>query len=169
MKKRKATKWLLLLGGMLMTVHLTGCAAEPDSGHTSEHHSSTEHVAGDLREETGSVRELPSFLSGADPWVVQVYQTAAENASLLDHIPCYCGCGQSVGHRSNRDCFVHEIKSDGNIVWDSHGTKCGTCLEIAEEAAALKKQGKSVKEIREYIDQKYKEGYAPPTPTPMPS
>jgi hypothetical protein len=32
----------------------------------------------------------------------------------------------------------------------------------------MKKQGKSVQEIRKFIDEKYKEGYAKPTQTPMP-
>jgi Protein of unknown function with PCYCGC motif len=32
----------------------------------------------------------------------------------------------------------------------------------------MKQEGKSIKEIRHYIDEKYKEGYAKPTKTPMP-
>ena len=32
----------------------------------------------------------------------------------------------------------------------------------------MKQKGKSTLEIRNYIDNKYKEGYGKPTPTPMP-
>ena len=32
----------------------------------------------------------------------------------------------------------------------------------------MKQKGKSTLEIRKYIDNKYKEGYGKPTPTPMP-
>ena len=34
--------------------------------------------------------------------------------------------------------------------------------------ASMKQKGKSTLEIRNYIDNKYKEGYGKPTPTPMP-
>jgi hypothetical protein len=64
---------------------------------------------------------------------------------------------------------VKQINKNGEITWDSHGTTCGACLEIAAESAALKEQGKSVLEIRTYIDKKYKEGFAKPTPTPIPA
>jgi hypothetical protein len=42
-------------------------------------------------------------------------------------------------------------------------------MEIAVESAKMKKEGKSDKEIRTYIDNTYKNGYATPTDTPMPA
>lgn len=66
------------------------------------------------------------------------------------------------------NCFVKKINEDGSVVWDDHGTRCGVCLEIAAESMKMKQEGKSIKEIRNYIDEKYKEGYAKPTKTPMP-
>lgn len=164
----KRPVWTLFATAVLV-VSLAGCSSTPAANQPKESQPATEHAAGDLRETTKNVNQLPSFINGLDPMVSQVYQVAAQNASLLEWIPCYCGCGQSAGHKSNRDCFIQEIKKDGTVVWDSHGTKCGTCLEIAAESAALKKQGKSTLEIRKYIDNKYKEGFAKPTPTPMPS
>lgn len=133
---------------------------------TEEASSHSEHR--DLQETTKSIKDLPSFLNGLDPQIRQVYQIAAQNEALLSWIPCYCGCGESAGHRSNRDCFIKEVKANGEIVWDSHGTTCGTCLQIALESVKLKQQGKSDLEIRNYIDHQYSEGYAKPTPTPMP-
>ncbi|WP_413059394.1 PCYCGC motif-containing (lipo)protein [Sporosarcina sp. 179-K 3D1 HS] len=42
------------------------------------------------------------------------------------------------------------------------------CLpETAVRSVHLKQEGKSVKEIRQFIDDTYKEGYAEPTDTPM--
>ncbi len=60
----------------------------------------------------------------------------------------------------------HENKRDGKVVWDDHGTKCGVCLEIAAQSVSDLESGKSIKQIRQSIDEKYKSGYAKPTPTP---
>ncbi|OYD55997.1 hypothetical protein CGZ90_19920, partial [Fictibacillus aquaticus] len=70
------------------------------------------------------------------------------------------------GHKNNYDCFVFENKKSGAIVWDDHGTKCGVCLEIAAKSVLDYSKGKSIKEIRNTIDETYKQGYAKPTPTP---
>lgn len=48
-------------------------------------------------------------------------------------------------------------------------TRCGVCLEIAVTASKMKSEGKSDKEIRHFIDETYKEGYADATDTPMPA
>ena len=81
-------------------------------------------------------------------------------------IPCYCGCGESVGHKTIKIALFVKLKN-GEVVWDSHATTCVNCLEIAVESASMKQKGKSTLEIRNYIDNKYKEGYGKPTPTPM--
>ncbi|PTN32162.1 PCYCGC domain-containing protein, partial [Bacillus sp. Rc4] len=96
-----------------------------------------------------------------------LYKAAAMNKELLENIPCYCGCGESVGHKSNYDCFVYKYKKDNSIVWDDHGTNCNVCLEIAAKSISKFKEGKSSNEVRKLIDEEYKEGYAKPTPTPQ--
>jgi hypothetical protein len=157
---------------VLLPIFAMALAACNQAG-TSDHHrhaagpSSVNTLSGDLREETAADK-LPSFLKDHDPRVVAVYQAAAKHPELLEKIPCFCGCGKSAGHRSNKSCFIHDEKPDGRLVWDSHGVGCGVCQQIAMESVQMKEQGKSVKEIRGYIDQKYKEGFAEPTPTPMP-
>ncbi|MFC3885174.1 PCYCGC motif-containing (lipo)protein [Bacillus songklensis] len=135
---------------------------------TSEEAESTheEHVSGDLREETASADSLPKFLADKPDDMKILYQAAAQHQELLENIPCYCGCGESAGHTSNYDCFVHDNKENGAVVWDDHGTRCGVCLEIAAESITDYSKGKSIKEIRQNIDEKYKEGYAKPTLTP---
>ena len=125
-----------------------------------------QHVTGDLREETASVDNLPQFLAAKSDDMKVLYQAAANHQELLENLPCYCGCGESAGHTSNYDCFVYDNKENGAVVWDDHGTRCGVCLEIAAESIIDYSEGKSIKEIRQTIDEKYKEGYAKPTPTP---
>jgi hypothetical protein len=161
----------LLSIGLLTAALLTGCGSQDNHHEGHQNHSAHQQHApnGDLQELTASVEQLPSFLDNLDPRIVEAYKIAAANRDLLKWIPCYCGCGESAGHLHNGHCFIKEEKADGSIVWDDHGTRCGTCMEIAVVSAKLKQDGKSVKEIRQFIDNAFKEGYAKPTPTPMPS
>jgi len=125
---------------------------------------------GDLQEVTESAAVLPKFMDGKPEDMRLVYQVAANADDILTYMPCYCGCGESAGHGSNLNCFVDEIREDGSVVWDDHGTRCLVCLEIAAKSVQMKQEGKSMKEIREYIDSTYGDGsYAEPTNTPMPA
>ncbi|MBY0029759.1 hypothetical protein H7K20_21990 [Priestia aryabhattai] len=81
-------------------------------------------------------------------------------------MPCYCGCGEAEGHKSNYDCFIHENKEDGKAVRDDHRTKCEVCLEIATKSMSDLRSSKLIKQIRQSIDEKYKNSYAKPTPAP---
>lgn len=146
------------------TVILGACGNNQET--REEGHEHAEHVTGDLREETAGVDSLPKFLTAKSDDMKVLYQAAANHQELLENIPCYCGCGESAGHTSNYDCFVYDNKENGAVVWDDHGTRCGVCLEIAAESIVDYSKGKSIKEIRQMIDTKYKEGYAKPTPTP---
>ncbi len=124
---------------------------------------------GDLQEMTASANVLPSFLDDKPEDMRLVYQVAGTATDILDYMPCYCGCGESAGHGSNTNCFIDEIREDGSVVWDDHGTRCLVCLEIAVQSVQMTQEGKSLKEIREFIDETYNEGYAAPTDTPMPA
>lgn len=151
-----------LLMGLAVLLLIAACGNEGASSHT--------HAApnGDLREETASLDKLPAFLAGHPEQTVLAYQAAAALRDTLQWIPCYCGCGESAGHRSNLHCFIHEVREDGTVVWDDHGTRCGVCVNIALQSAGMKSQGKSDLEIRHWIDDTYKSGYASPTKTQMP-
>ncbi|TCP55512.1 uncharacterized protein with PCYCGC motif [Tumebacillus sp. BK434] len=124
---------------------------------------------GDIQEVTAGAKSYPQFLIKTNTKIKQSYAAAIDNLDVLKNMPCYCGCGDHAGHKSNAECFVKDVRANGEVVWDDHGTRCDTCMNIALESAELKKEGKTVKEIRTIIDNKYKEGYAKPTPTPMPS
>lgn len=146
---------------LLSAIFIAGCSnAQQEPGN----HEQT--ASGDIREETESAEVLPNFLGDKPEEIKEIYLNAARNRELLEHIPCYCGCGESAGHQNSYDCFVAENKKDGAVVWDEHGTKCGVCLEIAATSIQDYQSGKSIKEIRKKIDETYKEGYAEPTPTP---
>lgn len=151
---------------------LGACGSESGTSGESHElvHGEQHHLPnGDLQEVTASADDLPAFLSDKPEDMRLVYRLAGKSADILEWMPCYCGCGESAGHGSNLNCFVDEIREDGSVVWDDHGTRCLVCLEIAVKSVQLNQEGKSLKEIREFIDDMYKEGYAPPTKTPMPA
>ncbi|TFE30677.1 hypothetical protein E2980_02525 [Cohnella luojiensis] len=157
-KLKKLTFVVLGLGAFA----LTACAVKNDASHIG--HAPN----GDLREVTASAGKMPSFLK-EQPNAVQVaYQAAGKLGDTLQWIPCYCGCGDSAGHKSNLNCFINEVREDGSVEWDDHGTRCGVCLQIAMVSVQMKQQGKTNLEIREYVDGKYSKGFAAATDTPMP-
>ncbi|MCH1625429.1 PCYCGC domain-containing protein [Fredinandcohnia quinoae] len=162
MKIKSVLLSLFLLSSMI----ISGCSSDTDSSHKDEQHDDQAAQLGDIREETESIEDLPAFLAKFPEEMSVIYTAAAENQELLESMPCYCGCGDSVGHKDNYDCFVFDNKKDGSLVWDDHGTKCNVCLEIAAKSIKEYQDGKSIKEIRTMIDEQYKEGYANPTPTP---
>lgn len=158
-------KWMIL-GIVSTSIVLTGCGKEKSS---SEHESHSHHeieTTADIREETKSNEILPTFLDDKDENMKVVYRSVGKHKELLEKIPCYCGCGDTVGHTSSYDCFIYENKVGGAVVWDDHATRCGICLDIAAQSVIEYSQGKSIKQIRNDIDEKYKKGYGKPTPTP---
>lgn len=65
------------------------------------------------------VSQLSAQVRSAPPVVQEAYRFAIANPDVLSNMPCYCGCG-NMGHMSNLDCFVQEVKPDGSIVFDYH-------------------------------------------------
>jgi hypothetical protein len=61
----------------------------------------------------------PAFVTEADPEVQRLYAFQIEHGELMRYMPCFCGCGQSAGHRSNRDCYVQAVNPDGSVVLDA--------------------------------------------------
>lgn len=156
---------------LLSVLFLFACTSEePSKSSNNESHDHKEQqVTGDIQETTASADVLPSFLEDKSETMRLAYQIAGQASHILKWMPCYCGCAESAGHESNLNCFIQEMKEDGQIVWDDHGTRCIVCVEIALNSVKMHKEGKSLKEIRNSIDETYKEGYAKPTPTEMPA
>lgn len=164
-------KYSLFLTLLLVLSACSGGTAEQkntnDANITEENHIQHNHLSGDLQELT-AIDELPTFLQSQPEEIAAVYEIVFNYADDLQWIPCYCGCGESAGHRSSLNCFIAEINED-TILWDDHGTRCLVCLETALESAKRSYDGQAIEDIRKYIDEKYKEGYAEPTPTAMPA
>ena len=63
--------------------------------------------------------DWPSFVTEGDPEVRRLYEFQITHGELMRYMPCFCGCGQNAGHRSNRDCYVKSVNADGSVVLDS--------------------------------------------------
>jgi len=151
---------------VMMAVILSACGGKKDTNNDIT--SVNDGSMGDLRVETSSVNELPSFLNDHHENMQVLYRGVANHQELLEHIPCYCGCGDSVGHDHNLDCFIHDTNEDDGVTWDDHATRCQVCLDIAAESIVEFQEGNSVNEVRQLIEDKYEgKGYPEATDTPQ--
>ena len=71
---------------------------------------------------TTAAIQLPTFVytPTAPKNAVTAYKFALEHPELLSKVPCYCGCGEEAGHKSNLDCFV-KTRSGSDVTFDDHG------------------------------------------------
>ena len=97
---------------------------------------------------------MPAEMKSAPAAVRQAYQFAAANPDLMKQIPCYCGCDDE-GHTSNYDCYVSGVEANGTVTYDPHALGCSICVDITQDVMRLLKQGKTVPDIKTYIDQIY--------------
>lgn len=89
---------------------------------------------------------LPKVL----PWTEFAGNACAENAyffasqirSVLYQQPCYCPCGEELGHTCLLDCFTRP---------DKHAAICGTCLQEAIFVYHQTMQGVNARTIRAKI------------------
>ena len=100
------------------------------------------------------VNVLPAEIREAPPVVQESYQFAIANPETLQQLPCYCGCGD-MGHTSNYSCYVQSQTEDGEIEYDTHALGCSICVDITQDAMRLIREGKSLPEIRTYVDETY--------------
>ena len=97
---------------------------------------------------------MPAEVKSAPTTVKQAYQFAVANSSIMKQIPCYCGCG-AAGHTSNYSCYVSGVEADGKVTFDTHALGCSICVDITQDTMRLFKQGKTVSEIKAFVDQTY--------------
>ena len=97
---------------------------------------------------------MPDTVQSAAAATQQAYQFAAANPDVMQHIPCYCGCG-SQGHTSNYACYIKSVDDKGQPVFDSHALGCSICVDITQDAMRLTKQGQSPQQIKAYVDRTY--------------
>lgn len=142
MLRRRSSKVLALLACLAVAATLlsgcaTGSAEEPDHGL---------HLA--------PLAEMPADVQAAPVMVQDAYRFAAANPDVLEQLPCYCGCG-AMGHTSNYACYVAGRDEAGQLQFDSHALGCGICVDITADAMRLLKEGRTVAEIRTYVDATY--------------
>ena len=129
-----------LLIGLIAFTNLSACSVQSQSSNVHLNLASIDH--------------MPAELQNAPVSVQEAYQFAAANPDTLMEIPCYCGCG-SVGHTSNYACYVSNVDDKGNITFDNHALGCSICVDITQDVMRMIKAGKSLPEIRSYIDTTY--------------
>jgi len=100
------------------------------------------------------LEQMLAEVQTAPPAVREAYQFAAANPETMQALPCYCGCGP-MGHTSNYSCYVAGENEDGSLEFDTHALGCSICVDITQDAMRLLKQGKSVPEVRAYVDRTY--------------
>ncbi|MBI5946977.1 MAG: hypothetical protein HY875_02425 [Chloroflexi bacterium] len=108
---------------------------------------------------TRSDKEHTIDLGTQPPDVVAAYRYIESHPEMASRIPCYCGCGKSLGHQSLLDCYV--------IVPGTYSDHASVCLICGREAADLERlaaEGQELSAIRAWIDGEYSP-YGPPTNT----
>jgi hypothetical protein len=102
-----------------------------------------------------SMADMPAEVQSAPVMVQQAYQFAVANPDVMHELPCYCGCGP-IGHTSNYACYVAEQNADSPVkTFDNHALGCSICVDITQDAMRMLREGKTVPEIRTYVDQTY--------------
>lgn len=112
--------------------------------------SSTENKAYEM----APMDEMPADVQSAPQVVSEAYRFAVANPEVLTQLPCYCGCG-GMGHTSNYSCYVAGENEDGSLIFDNHALGCSICVDITVDAMRMLDDGKSISEIRSYVDQTY--------------
>jgi hypothetical protein len=100
-----------------------------------------------------SLNQMPPEVQNAPTTVRQSYQFAVANPEVLKALPCYCGCGP-IGHESNYACYIHETET-GEQLFDPHALGCSICVDITVDAMRMLGQGRTIEEIRTYVDDTY--------------
>ena len=105
--------------------------------------------------------EIPSYVTGEKREIYEWAKTQ-EGASLLEQVPCYCGC-KFEGHKHTRHCFWRDDET-----FDKHGITCSVCFDIARKKRQMHEQGMDICTIRKEIDMFYEPNKHLGTDTPMP-
>ncbi len=111
-------------------------------------------------EVTAAWKARPDYVRALPGKWQEAYAFALARPDVLQWIPCYCGCG-GLGHGSNLDCF---FKQPG--VYEEHGSYCDICVDTANLASQMLREGRSMTEIRAAVDATFGNGQGTDTPLP---
>lgn len=129
MKLTKIPRAILVVAGAVIVVAAVGVWLV--AGRTGEPASPSSEATKDFSarfagyeaapEPNGDLSKVvwPDYVLNAGPEVKRLYEFQVTHGELMRYMPCFCGCGQNAGHRSNRDCYVREVNPDGSVVFDS--------------------------------------------------
>ena len=116
--------------------------ASPATAPATEHGANGHHPA--PRTHVGSHMVDDPGKYARHPRLAAAYQAAAENPQLLDGLYCYCDCAEHAGHYSLLSCYETD-----------HAAMCDICLNAAEMAFKLHRDGVGLDGIRDVIDATY--------------
>ena len=96
----------------------------------------------------------------------EAYAFAIQHPQIVGWMPCFCGC-EAMDHGSNLDCYFKHGQPGDKPVFEEHASFCEICVDITLKTKQLDAEGKSLREIRQIIDQTFG-GSAPGTRTAQP-
>ncbi|WP_309120191.1 PCYCGC motif-containing (lipo)protein [Paenibacillus sp.] len=142
---------------LLLFIVLSGCASTAGEEHADHSGGHAAHGLPDNIEVTASPDVLPAFLDNYTDTTRDFYSQVYDHMDVLKELNCYCGCMEyNDPHDSLFRCFIAGVDDDG-VHWTDHGGSCGICLMEVRDAIKLADEGKSIDEIRQFIDSTYGE------------
>lgn len=156
-----------LFSGVPMLALLLLLAAIAVACTEAEHGDVADEVAETYTKESVAQNEQTAFPSYVTPEIQDAYEFALANADKMQYIPCYCGCGLNAKHKSNLECYIAGVDQNGEVVFSDHATYCDICVEVTRDVKRLGEEGKSLGEIRAYVEETHGPK-GPPTDTPLP-
>lgn len=138
-----------MLRRVMIVIGSLGLVAIVVAGYARMRSASTDHEL-----KMAPMSMMPAEVQSAAAVTQHAYQFAVANPDVLQHLPCYCGCG-GMGHTSNYSCFVKDIDAKGSVIFDSHALGCSICVDIAQDAMRLSKRGRSPDQIAVYVQKTY--------------
>lgn len=127
-----------IMGGSLVAALLV-LAIVTQRGQVEESHHPTPRVA------AHASHVMPAARYASNPEVAETYGMAAEIVAVLDGLYCYCLCRETFTHYSLLDCFKND-----------HAAGCDVCLDEAILAYEMTEQGRSLDDVRQEIDARYR-------------
>jgi Protein of unknown function with PCYCGC motif len=108
----------------------------------------------------------PEYVKALPAAWQEAYAYALARPDVLQWLPCYCGC-VAMDHRSNLDCFFQRREVAGTFDYEEHASYCDICVQTANLASAMLRDGSTIVQIRAAVDDQFG-GRAPGTNTPLP-
>jgi hypothetical protein len=119
------------------------------------------------QEVTSTWQARPDYVKALPAEWQEAYAFALSRPDVLQWLPCYCGCA-GMDHRSNLDCFFQRREVKGNYAYEEHASYCDICVETANLASRMLREGATMVQVRAAVDDAYGGGAAPGTDTPLP-